>query len=150
MTAVENAADDGTLTAFLSDDETDKDERPYTGYDKYGLVDRMALETSLTRKLKFTVQKTIPRMDQPVAEMDHQVFIMGIDKDVDDGMKQAIEEAISLLVQQRRMSPTKAYRLCSLAADFNVSQVVDINKEDSRDDSQVNLRRWLPKSIHRS
>ncbi|WP_255767662.1 hypothetical protein [Haladaptatus halobius] len=27
MTAVENAADDDTLTAFLSDDETDKDER---------------------------------------------------------------------------------------------------------------------------
>ncbi|WP_266080775.1 hypothetical protein [Haladaptatus caseinilyticus] len=40
MAAVENATDDGTLTAFPSED--DKDERisgPYTGYDKYGNVD---------------------------------------------------------------------------------------------------------------
>ena len=43
-------------------------------------------------------------------------------------MEQALREAISLLVHQKDMTPTEAYRLLSLAGNFNVSQIVDINK----------------------
>ncbi|ADJ14009.1 amidase-related protein [Halalkalicoccus jeotgali B3] len=93
-----------------------------------GEVDLTALETSLTGTLKFTVHKDAAQMDWPVAETDDDVYIMGINEDLDDAMEQAIEEAISVLVHQKGMSPTEAYRYCSLAVDFNVSQVVDINK----------------------
>jgi len=67
-------------------------------------------------------------MDWPVAETDDDVYVMGIHDDLDDAMEHALREAISLLVHQRDMTPSEAYRLCSLAADFNVSQIVDINK----------------------
>lgn len=93
-----------------------------------GEVDLTALETSLTGTLKFTVHKDTPQMDWPVAETDDDVYIMGINEDLDEAMEQAIEEAISVLVHQKGMTPTAAYRFCSLAVDFNVSQVVDINK----------------------
>lgn len=93
-----------------------------------GEVDLTALETSLTGTFEFTVHKDAAQMDWPVAETADAVTVMGIDEDLDTAMKSAIEEAISVLVQQRGMTPSEAYRLCSLAVDFNVSQVVDINK----------------------
>ncbi|PSP74122.1 amidase [Halobacteriales archaeon QS_3_64_16] len=93
-----------------------------------GEVDLTALETSLTATLDFTVHKDAARMDWPVAETDEDVYVMGIEEDLDVAMEQAIEEAISVLVQQKGLSPEEAYRYCSLAVDFNISQIVDINK----------------------
>lgn len=94
-----------------------------------GEVDLTALETSLTATLKFTAHKAPPpQMDWPIAETNEDVLVMGIHDDLDVAMEQAIEETISVLVHQKGMSPTEAYRLCSLAVDFNVSQIVDINK----------------------
>jgi acetamidase/formamidase len=78
--------------------------------------------------LDFTVHKDAARMDWPVAETDEDVYVMGIEEDLDIAMEQAIEEAISVLVHQKGLSPEKAYRYCSLAVDFNISQIVDINK----------------------
>jgi acetamidase/formamidase len=93
-----------------------------------GEVDLTALETSLTGTFEFTLHKDTPRMDWPIAETADDVYVTGINEDLDAGMRQAIEEAVSMLVQQKGMTPEEAYRLCSLAVDFNVSQVVDINK----------------------
>ncbi|MDS0294608.1 acetamidase/formamidase family protein [Halogeometricum luteum] len=93
-----------------------------------GEVDLTALETSLTSTFRFTLHKDAEQMDWPVAETDEDVLVMGIDEDLDQAMEQALREAISVLVHQKGMTPTEAYRLCSLAADFNVSQIVDINK----------------------
>ncbi len=39
MAAVETTIDDGTLTAFSSDDEDERISGPYTSYDTYGTVD---------------------------------------------------------------------------------------------------------------
>jgi acetamidase/formamidase len=93
-----------------------------------GEVDLTALETSLTSTFRFTLHKDAEQMDWPVAETDEDVLVMGIDEDLDQAMEQALREALSVLVHQKGMTPTEAYRLCSLAADFNVSQIVDINK----------------------
>ncbi|WP_226023917.1 acetamidase/formamidase family protein [Halomicrobium salinisoli] len=93
-----------------------------------GEVDLTALETSLTPTFRFTVHKNAEQMDWPVAETDEDVRVMGIDEDLDEAMEHALREAISLLVHQKGMTPSEAYRLCSLAADFNLSQIVDINK----------------------
>jgi acetamidase/formamidase len=93
-----------------------------------GEVDLTALETSLTPTFRFTLHKNAQQMDWPVAETDEDVYVMGINDDLDNAMEQALREAISLLVHQKDMTPTEAYRLLSLAGDFNVSQIVDINK----------------------
>ena len=47
---------------------------------------------------------------------------------VDKAVEWAEEKAISVLVHQKGLTPEEAYRYCSLAVDFNVSQIVDINK----------------------
>jgi acetamidase/formamidase len=93
-----------------------------------GEVDLTALETSLTPTFRFTLHKDAQQMDWPVADTDEDVYVMGINDDLDNAMEQALREAISLLVHQKDMTPTEAYRLLSLAGDFNVSQIVDINK----------------------
>jgi len=93
-----------------------------------GEVDLTALETSLTPTFRFTLHKNAEQMDWPIAETDEEVLVMGLDEDLDEAMEHALREAISLLVHQKDMSPSEAYRFCSLAADFNVSQIVDINK----------------------
>ncbi|MEF8827805.1 MAG: acetamidase/formamidase family protein [Haloarcula sp.] len=93
-----------------------------------GEVDLTALETSLSPTFRFTLHKNAQQMDWPIAETDEDVYVMGINDDLDNAMEQALREAISLLVHQKNMTPTEAYRLLSLAADFNVSQIVDINK----------------------
>ena len=93
-----------------------------------GEVDLTALETSLSPTFRFTLHKNAQQMDWPIAETDEDVYVMGINDDLDNAMEQALREAISLLVHQKDMTPTEAYRLLSLAADFNVSQIVDINK----------------------
>ncbi len=43
-------------------------------------------------------------------------------------MKEAVRETISFLTQTRGLSREDAYSLASIAVDFEVSQVVDINK----------------------
>jgi acetamidase/formamidase len=93
-----------------------------------GEVDLTALETSLSPTFRFTLHKDAQQMDWPVAETDEDVYVMGINDDLDNAMEQALREAISVLVHQKDMTPTEAYRLLSLAGDFNVSQIVDINK----------------------
>ncbi|MDS0220471.1 acetamidase/formamidase family protein [Haloarcula sp. S1AR25-5A] len=93
-----------------------------------GEVDLTALETSLSPTFRFTLHKNAQQMDWPIAETDEDVYVMGINDDLDNAMEQALREAISLLVHQKDMTPTEAYRLLSLAGDFNVSQIVDINK----------------------
>lgn len=93
-----------------------------------GEVDLTALETSLTPTFRFTLHKDAEQMDWPIAETDDDVLVMGVDPDLDNAMEHALREAISLLVHQKDMSPAEAYRFLSLAGDFNVSQIVDINK----------------------
>jgi acetamidase/formamidase len=93
-----------------------------------GEVDLTALETSLTPTFRFTLHKNAEQMDWPIAETEDDVLVMGINEDLDNAMEHALREAISLLVHQKGMTPAEAYRLLSLAGDFNVSQIVDINK----------------------
>lgn len=84
-----------------------------------------AVETSLTGTFEFTLHKDAPRLDWPVGETEDHYVPMGFDEDLDEAMKHAVREAIALLVHQHDLSPGDAYRLCSIAVDFNISEVVD-------------------------
>jgi len=53
---------------------------------------------------------------------------MGADPDLDLAAKQALRRMINDLVMRSGMTPEDAYRLCSLAAELRVTQLVDGNK----------------------
>lgn len=102
-----------------------------------GEVSLTAIETSLTPTFEFTVHKDIP-LDWPVAEIEDYYIPMGFNEDLDFAMEHAVREAISLLVHQEGLEPLDAYRLCSLAVDFNISEVVD--------DMEI-IHAMIPKSL---
>lgn len=89
-----------------------------------GEVSLTAIETSLTPTFEFTLHKDIP-LDWPVAETEEHYIPMGFNEDLDFAMEHSVREAISLLVHQEGLEPLDAYRLCSVAVDFNIAEVVD-------------------------
>lgn len=93
-----------------------------------GEVNLTAIETSLTGTFEFVVHKDTPRLEWPVAETDDAYIVVGLNEDLNDAMTHAVREAITLLVHQLDLEPAEAYRLCSIAVDFNVSQVVNGNQ----------------------
>jgi acetamidase/formamidase len=89
-----------------------------------GEVSGNALEQSLTGVFRFRVHKgkaiAVPRAETPT----HYV-LMGIDLDLDRAMRKATLEAVTFLVEERRMTAAKAFSLASLAVDFQVAEAVD-------------------------
>jgi acetamidase/formamidase len=53
---------------------------------------------------------------------------MGFSSDLDEAMRIALREMIALIAARTDMTPADAYRLCSLAADFHVTQTVNGEK----------------------
>lgn len=92
-----------------------------------GEVSGTALEQSLTGVFRFIVHKgrslRSPRADTPT----HHI-LMGIDVDLDRAMRKATEEVVNFLVQERGLTPDRAYSLASLAVDFHVAEAVDLTQ----------------------
>ncbi|HEY3837339.1 MAG TPA: acetamidase/formamidase family protein [Bryobacteraceae bacterium] len=102
-----------------------------------GEVDITALETSLTGTFQFSVRKNV-HLKWPRAETPTHYIVMGIDEDLTAAMKIAVREAIDFLVNEKHLSREDAYQLCSVAVDFDVTQVVDGTK---------GIHGMIPKSI---
>ena len=89
-----------------------------------GEVDITALETSLRGTLEFVVRKdlhlTWPRAETPTAYMT-----MGTDEDLTKAAKIALREMIDYLQTEKHLSKDDAYMLASVAADLEITQVVD-------------------------
>jgi acetamidase/formamidase len=64
--------------------------------------------------------------------------MMGIDRDLNRAMRMATLEVVNFLVNEKGMTPQKAFSLASLAVDFRVSEAVD--------DTQ-NVSGYIPKNI---
>ena len=62
----------------------------------------------------------------PVAETDTHWIVFGLDKDLNKAMALAAQNAIGFLSSRAKLTPADAYALCSIAASFRVTQVVDI------------------------
>jgi acetamidase/formamidase len=86
-----------------------------------------ALETSLTGTFTFILHKgaglTFPRAETPT----HYIS-MGMDADLDIAMKMALREMIKFICSRTNLAPEQAYRFCSLAVDFHVTQSVNGEK----------------------
>ncbi len=102
-----------------------------------GEVDITAIETSLRGTLQLIVHKG-KLLKWPRAETPTHVITMGCDRDLNAATHIAVREMIQYLVQEKKMSQTDAYMLCSIAVDVNITELVDGN---------VGVHAMLPKSI---
>jgi acetamidase/formamidase len=86
-----------------------------------------ALETSLRGTVQVSLRKG-KRLQWPRAETPTHYIAMGLHTDLDEASKIALREMIDFLVAEKHMTRDDAYILCSVAADFHVTQLVDQTK----------------------
>ena len=102
-----------------------------------GEVDITAIETSLIGKLQFILHKG-KSLRWPRAETKTHIITMGCDRDLNAATHIAVREMIQYLMEEKHLSKSEAYMLCSVAVDVNITQLVDGN---------VGVHAMLPKSI---
>ena len=91
-----------------------------------GEVDLSAMETSLIGTFQFIVRKDM-HLRWPRAETPTQYITMGLNADLTEATKMAVREMIDFLVQEKHLSRDDAYMLASVAADLEITEVVDGN-----------------------
>jgi acetamidase/formamidase len=92
-----------------------------------GEVSGTALETSLRGTVQIVLRKG-KKLNWPRAETATDYITMGLNEDLDEAQKIALREMIDFLVDERGMKRDDAYMLCSMAADFHVTQSVNLTK----------------------
>ena len=92
-----------------------------------GEVTGTALETSLRGTFELRVRKG-QRLRWPRAETPTHYIAMGLNEDLDEATRLAVREMIAFLVTEKGLTRDDAYMLCSVAADFHVTQAVDATK----------------------
>lgn len=92
-----------------------------------GEVDQTALETSLIGEFRFLVHND-RTLKWPRAETPTHYIAMGIDEDLQQAVKIAVQETIAFLMVEKRLSKADAYMLCSMAVDLRITQLVDRKK----------------------
>jgi acetamidase/formamidase len=102
-----------------------------------GEVDITAMETSLIGTFQLIVRKDM-HLRWPRAETPTHYITMGLHEDLNEATKAALREMIDFLVTQKHMTRDDAYMLSSVAADLDITQLVDGNK---------GVHAMIPKSI---
>ena len=92
-----------------------------------GEVDITAMETSLIGTFQLIVRKDL-HLRWPRAETPTHFITMGFHEDLNEATKMAVREMIDFLVTQKGLARDEAYMLTSVAADVNITQLVDGNK----------------------
>ena len=94
-----------------------------------GEVDGSALEISLTPTLQLIVHKGAGAdMKWPRAEDATHYYAMGMDADLGQALKNAVQEAVDFLQRQAGLSAADAYALATLGADFRIGEAVNFVK----------------------
>jgi acetamidase/formamidase len=92
-----------------------------------GEVCLSAVETGLTGTFRIDLVKAA-HLDAPLAETPSHFIAMAFDEDLDEAARVALRRMIALISQKTGLSQDAAYRLCSLAADLRVTQLVNRKK----------------------
>jgi acetamidase/formamidase len=103
-----------------------------------GEVDQTALETSLQGEFQLIVRKDMGPLAWPRAETPTHYITMGTDEDLLVATKTALREMIDFLEKVKGLDRVEAYRLCSLAVDMHITQLVD---------QKVGVHAMCPKGI---
>jgi acetamidase/formamidase len=96
-----------------------------------------ALETALRGTLQFSVRKDM-RLRWPRAETPTHFVTMGFHENLEEAARNAVEEMLDFLVQEKRLDRDTAYILASGAVDLRITQLVDGKK---------GVHSMLPKAI---
>lgn len=91
-----------------------------------GEVDQTAIETSLTGRIQVIVRKDL-HFEWPRAETPTDLMTMGMDKDLTQATRVAVQQMVDLLGEQLGLPKDKAYALASVAADLKIAELVDGN-----------------------
>jgi len=92
-----------------------------------GEVDITAMETSLVGTFQLVVRKDM-HLRWPRAETPTHYITMGLHEDLNEATKMALREMIDFLVAEKHLTRDEAYMLSSVAADLDITQLVDGNK----------------------
>lgn len=92
-----------------------------------GEVDITAIETSLKGTLQLILRKDM-HLTWPRGETDTHIITMGTDRNLTAATRIAVREMIDYLMTQKKLPKDEAYMLTSVAADVNITQLVDGNK----------------------
>jgi acetamidase/formamidase len=92
-----------------------------------GEVCLTAIETALTGTFEFILRKDM-RLANPRAETPTHFITMGFDPSLDRCMEIALRDMLDFIVETRNIARLDAYTLCSVAADFHVTQTVNTSK----------------------
>lgn len=89
-----------------------------------------ALETALTGTFTFILHSrgAAPALINPRAETPTHIISMGFSGTLDEALRIAVREMIAIVRARSAMSAEQAYQLCSLAADFHITQSVNGEK----------------------
>jgi acetamidase/formamidase len=102
-----------------------------------GEVDITAIETSLIGKLHLILHKG-RHLSWPWAESPTHIITMGDDRDLNTATHIAVRQMIRYLMEEKKLSQEDAYMLCSVAADVDITELVDGN---------VGVHVMLPKAV---
>ena len=92
-----------------------------------GEVNGTAIETSLRPTFQFIVHKGKgATAKNPRAETATHHIAIGMDKDLNLALKNAVQEAVDFLMQEKGLDARAAYALASIAVDFRVSEAVNL------------------------
>jgi acetamidase/formamidase len=92
-----------------------------------GEVCLTAVETGLSGTFKIDLVKAA-HLDAPYAETKTHLIAMAFDEDLNEAARVALRRMIALIVARTKLTAEDAYRLCSLAADLHVTQLVNRTK----------------------
>ena len=92
-----------------------------------GEVDGTAIEISLQPTFQFIVHKGKGTgVKGPRAETATHYLTIGMDRDLDNAMKSAVQETVAFLMKEKGLTEKEAYALASIGVDFRVAEAVNI------------------------
>lgn len=103
-----------------------------------GEVCGTAIETSMNGRIELTIHKNV-KLDAPLAETATDLITTGFAETLDDAFQIALANMVNIVARLAEITETEAYCLCSLAANFRITQVVN--------SPQKGVHGLLPKSI---
>lgn len=109
-----------------------------------GEVNQTAIETTLEGVFRLRLRAE-QRLDRPFAVTGEHLITMGFHEDLDEAARRAVRDMLELLQAHYGLAAEQAYRLCSVAADLRITQVVNENKG-----VHVMVRRSLLEPLGRS
>ncbi len=88
-----------------------------------GEVCGVSIEVATTTTLTVDVRKET--IDTPIIESDDEFIAIGSDEDLEEACRAALRAVVDYLAKNTKLTPEDSYKLCSVASDTKVSQVVN-------------------------